>query len=125
MPGTSRCDCTLQVRYRGGVRATLASLLQVPQDSIEVALAPRSAAQQPALVARSAAGAPAPVITDSFFISALIAPPVSPSKPFFACCTRPKNQVPMHTASAGDQRHHRPETPPMQAVAACQLFYSS
>lgn len=62
--------------YREGVRATLAGLLQVPQDSVEVAVTQRSAAQQPALVTRSGAGAAALVITDSFDISALIAPPV-------------------------------------------------
>jgi hypothetical protein len=65
-----------QVHYRAGVQASLAALLQVPQDSIEVAVSQRSAAAQPALLTRSGAGAAALVITDSFDISALIAPPV-------------------------------------------------
>ncbi len=65
-----------QVSFRGGVRATLAALLQVPADSVEAAVSTRGPAAQPALVTRSAAGAAALVITDSFDVSALVAPPV-------------------------------------------------
>ena len=68
-----------QVSFRGGVRATLAALLQVPADSVEAAVSARGPGAQPALVTRSAAGAVAPVITDSFDISALVALPVRPT----------------------------------------------
>ncbi|BDA45042.1 probable disintegrin and metalloproteinase with thrombospondin motifs at N-terminal half [Coccomyxa sp. Obi] len=66
---------TSLVSFRGGVRATLAALLQVPADSVEAAVSARGPAAQPALVTRSAAGAATLVVIDSFDISALIAPP--------------------------------------------------
>lgn len=65
----------LQVVIAQEVRSKLGALLEVTQDSIEVAIQPRSGQVSP-VASRSAANTPPLLNTDSLELSAIVAPPV-------------------------------------------------
>jgi hypothetical protein len=66
----------MQIKYGQEVRSKLGAMLEVPEDSIHIAMSPKTDKISPVLT-RTANNAPSLITTDSYEVSAIVAPPVS------------------------------------------------
>lgn len=66
----------VQIKYGQEVRSKLGAMLEVPEDSVHIAISLRTDQISPVLT-RTANNAPSLITTDSYEVSAIVAPPVS------------------------------------------------